>query len=124
MHGAVVSNQAEIIRVPNPAVEQAAAALYAPALPYHNFRHALAVAEEGRRLVEHCRASGLLLDADIVHYACLLHDAGYAEDHAALGFESKEAYSASLAREVLGRCGVDAGTTAAVQDRRSAAGSR
>jgi len=97
-------------------VEEAAAALYDPALPYHNFRHALSVAEEGKRIVRRCRAEGVVIDADVVHYACLLHDAGYREDHAARGFESKEAYSAHLADDVLARCGVDRVVAAAVHE--------
>lgn len=97
------------------AVEEAAAALYDPALPYHNFGHARAVAAEGERIVGHCRAADIPIDADVVHYACLLHDAGYRDDHASLGFDSKEAYSAHLAGEVLDRCGVDARTVAAVR---------
>jgi len=100
--------------VARPNVEEAAAALYDPALPYHNFGHALSVAEEGKRLVSRCRAAGIAIDADVVHYACLLHDAGYRENHAARGFESKEAYSAQLAAEVLDRCGVDRRIAAAV----------
>jgi predicted metal-dependent HD superfamily phosphohydrolase len=100
--------------VAKPTVEEAAAALYDPALPYHNFQHALSVAEEGRRIVDRCRAAGVAIDADVVHYACLLHDAGYREDHVARGFESKEAYSAHLASGILDRCGVDRRTAAAV----------
>jgi predicted metal-dependent HD superfamily phosphohydrolase len=102
--------------VAKPTVEEAAAALYDPVLPYHNFRHALAVAEEGRRIVDRCRAAGIVIDADVVHYACLLHDAGYRDDHAARGFESKEAYSAELAADVLDRCGVDRRVAAAVRE--------
>jgi predicted metal-dependent HD superfamily phosphohydrolase len=90
--------------------------LYDAALPYHNFRHALSVAAEGDRIVDRCRAAGIAIDADVVHYACLLHDAGYRDNHTARGFESKEAYSAHLAADVLGRCGVDAGTVAAVRE--------
>lgn len=97
-----------------PTVEEAAAALYDPALPYHNFQHAVSVAEEGRRIVGRCRAAGITIDADVVHYACLLHDAGYREDHTAHGFASKEAYSAHLAADVLDRCGVDRRVASAV----------
>ena len=99
-----------------PTVEEEAAALYDAALPYHNFQHALSVAEEGRRIVSRCRAEGIAIDANVVHYACLLHDAGYREDHTARGFESKEAYSADLADDVLERCGVDRRTAAAVHE--------
>jgi predicted metal-dependent HD superfamily phosphohydrolase len=102
--------------VPKSSVEAAAAALYDPALPYHNFSHALAVSEESRRIVDRCRAGGVVIDADVVHYASLLHDAGFREDHEALGFDSTEAYSAHLADGVLERCGIDATTIAAVRE--------
>ena len=97
------------------AVETAAAALYDPALPYHNFGHARSVAAEGERIVRRCRAAGIAIDADVVHYACLFHDAGYREDHAARGFPSKEAYSAHLATEVLDQQGVGSSVIAAVR---------
>ena len=99
-----------------PEVESAAAALYDPALPYHNFQHALSVAQEGSRIVDRCRAEGIAIDADVVHYACLLHDAGYRDDHKALGFDSKEAYAANLADGILLRCCVDSATSEAVHE--------
>jgi predicted metal-dependent HD superfamily phosphohydrolase len=102
--------------VPKSSVEVAAAALYDATLPYHNFRHALTVAEEGRRIVDRCRAGGVEIDADVVHYASLLHDAGFREDHEVLGFDSKEAYSAHLADGILERCGVDPATITAVHE--------
>lgn len=88
------------------AIRQAAAAHYSPALPYHNFEHALAVALVASDIVERCRSEGVPVDGDVVHAAALFHDAGFQEDHVRLGFDSKEAYSAELARRELTRLGL------------------
>jgi predicted metal-dependent HD superfamily phosphohydrolase len=88
------------------AIKQAAENLYSPRLPYHNFGHALAVLREADGIVSRCRAEGVPVDADVVRLAALFHDAGFHEDHAGLGFPSKEAYSAELARRELQRRGV------------------
>jgi len=87
------------------AIKQAAAALYSSALPYHNFSHALAVVREAEHIVEKCRAEGVSVDSDVVMLAALFHDAGFHDDHNRLGFASKEAYSADLARRELDRHG-------------------
>lgn len=88
------------------AIRKAAAALYSPALPYHNFEHALAVALAADGIVGKCRSEGVPVDGDVVHLAALFHDAGFHEDHVDLGFDSKEAYSAELARRELTRHGL------------------
>jgi HD superfamily phosphodiesterase len=98
------------------AASRAAARLYDPLMPYHNFQHARDVAEEGERIVARCLREGIPVDADVVFYACLFHDAGYHEDHLALGFSSKEAYSAHLAEVSLLRFGVPAGTIGRVAE--------
>lgn len=85
----------------NADIEKRAAALYDDRLPYHNFDHILQVILAGEEIMEKCRADGVAFDEDAVYYAMLLHDAGFHEDHRALGFESKEAYSAALARRFL-----------------------
>jgi predicted metal-dependent HD superfamily phosphohydrolase len=85
------------------AIKQAARNLYSSDLPYHNFGHALAVLREAEEIVGRCRAEGVPVDGDVVRIAALFHDAGFHEDHAGLGFPSKEAYSAELARREL-RC--------------------
>lgn len=84
-----------------------AAGYYSQELPYHNFNHAVSAAQEGRRLAKLCRAEGLSPNEQVINLALLFHDAGYHEDHAALGFESKEAYSADIARRELTRMGVE-----------------
>lgn len=92
----------------NKNIEKAAAALYDPKLPYHNFGHAYTVMLEGQAIVERCREENIAIDAEAVYYALLFHDAGFHEDETALGFESKEAYSAHLAKQTLSDCGISA----------------
>lgn len=75
--------------------------LYSARLPYHNFQHVQTVLGAAGQLLDHCEREGLQVDAQVVYYALLLHDAGYHESHLALGYASKEAYSAVLARQVL-----------------------
>ncbi len=87
------------------AIKQAAATFYSSSLPYHNFSHALAVVKEAEQIVGKCRAEGVPVDGDVVMLAALFHDAGFHDDHIRLGFASKEAYSAELARRELGRNG-------------------
>lgn len=84
-----------------PRIERRAATLYRPDLPYHNFGHAIEAVEHGRRIIARYRAEGVRIDEETVYYALLFHDAGYQDDHRALGFATKEAYSAHLAGEVL-----------------------
>jgi predicted metal-dependent HD superfamily phosphohydrolase len=86
-------------------IEAAAAALYDPSLPYHNFGHALDTVASGERIVERCRAEGIRIDEQVVYLALLFHDSGYRDNHAALGFQSKEQYSAHLARQALSEHG-------------------
>lgn len=92
----------------DPKLEQRVARLYSDALPYHNFGHALVVAGAGEEIVRRCREEGIRIEDDVVYYALLLHDAGYHENHLALGYASKEAYSAQLARELLAEFGISA----------------
>lgn len=98
------------------AFKQAAAALYSPALPYHNFQHALAVARVADTIVARCHAEGVSVDGDVVWLGALFHDAGFHEDHARLGFPHKEAYSAELARREMVRRGLPEHTIAQVCD--------
>ncbi len=86
-------------------IEAAAEALYDAALPYHNFGHALDTVASGERIVARCRAEGIRIDEQVVYLALLFHDAGYRDNHAALGFQSKEQYSAHLARQALSEHG-------------------
>jgi predicted metal-dependent HD superfamily phosphohydrolase len=82
-------------------IEKVAESLYAEDMPYHNFGHVRDVLSESERLLEVCRNEGIKVDETIVYYALLFHDSGYHEDHTALGFSSKEAYSAVLAEKNL-----------------------
>lgn len=89
-----------------PDLEKQAACLYDGQLPYHNFGHVKRVIDAGERILAQCRSEGVAVDEEIVYYAILLHDAGFREDHRALGFDTKEAYSAHLAGTLLRDRGV------------------
>jgi predicted metal-dependent HD superfamily phosphohydrolase len=82
-------------------LEKIASRYYNPKLPYHNFGHVVTVIRESEKILQKCRDEGIKVDENIVYYALLFHDAGYDEDHVVLGFDSKEAYSAELAEQVL-----------------------
>ncbi|MCB1746218.1 MAG: hypothetical protein H6977_12170 [Gammaproteobacteria bacterium] len=90
----------------DPALEARARALYDERLPYHNFDHILDTLASAEVILERCAAEHIRIDATVVYYALLFHDAGYQEDHLALGHASKEAYSAALAADVLEEFGV------------------
>lgn len=87
-------------------LEAATEQLYSATLPYHNFQHALDTVEAADSIVCHCLNEGIRFDAKVVYYAALLHDAGFHKNHSAFGCESKEAYSAQLATDILGHRGV------------------
>lgn len=89
--------------------------LYDERLPYHNFEHALKVLERVEAIVARCQTENVPINIDVVRYAALFHDAGYIEDHRALGYESKESYAAALARPVLTSHGLSASTIANVE---------
>ena len=82
-------------------IARAAAALYSPVLPYHNFGHAVHVASQGALIVGNCARENIPVDGRVVYLACLFHDAGFHMDHLGLGHESKESYSAVLAADLL-----------------------
>lgn len=88
-------------------LEKTASRFYNPKLPYHNFGHVVTVVRESEKMLDMCRQEGIEVDEKIVYYALLFHDAGYDEDHVSLGFDSKEAYSAELAEQVLKERGMD-----------------
>jgi len=100
----------------DPDLEKQVAGLYDQHLPYHNFGHVLRVMNAGEKILAQCRSEGVVVDEDVVYYAILLHDAGFQEDHDALGFASKEAYSAHLAGELLRKRHVGKDVVARVQD--------
>ncbi|HSX48165.1 MAG TPA: hypothetical protein VLF41_01510 [Candidatus Nanoarchaeia archaeon] len=88
-------------------VEQIAASLYDPSLAYHNFDHVESALREAELICQSYHRHGLPIDDKIVMLALLFHDAGYHEDHASKGFDSKEAYSAHLAKQQLAKLGLD-----------------
>ena len=90
----------------DPQIEQEARRYYDPELPYHNFGHVQRTLADAEQLLIPFREQGVPVDEAVVRYALLFHDAGYREDHTALGYPSKEAYSAAIAREHLSRHGM------------------
>lgn len=85
----------------NPHLEQVAAELYSDEMPYHNFNHVLGTLAAGKILVDRCLREGVPINAEVVYYALLFHDAGYHENHIDKGYTSKEEYSAHLADQCL-----------------------
>ena len=90
----------------DPDLETEVAALYSSELAYHNFRHALDTLDAADEITRKCVDEGIRVDAEVVYYALLFHDAGFLDDHDALGFATKEAYAADLAAKNLARRGV------------------
>ena len=90
----------------NTQLEAEARALYSAALPYHNFDHIQDTLASADRIIERCRQENIRIDAEVVYYALLFHDAGYQDDHGARGFATKERYSAALAEPILRRHGI------------------
>ncbi len=82
-------------------VEKIAKGLYSKLLPYHNFQHATNIAKKALEITEICHKEGIEVNDKVVYYASIFHDAGYHKDHLAMGFKSKEEYSAHLAEEYL-----------------------
>ena len=97
------------------ALEAVVEHLYDGALPYHNFAHALSTLQSADLIIARCAEEGIEVRPLVVYYALLLHDAGYHQAHDRLGFASKEAYSAHLARLTLSARGVGAGIIEAVE---------
>ena len=87
-------------------LERECEGLYSARLPYHNFRHVQTVLGAAAQLLDDCQREGIAVDTHVVYYGLLLHDAGYHESHLDLGFPTKEAYSAVIARRVLGGRGI------------------
>jgi len=80
--------------------------LYSADLPYHNFQHALDTINAAEHITRRCLEEGIRVDHRVVYYALLFHDGGFSEDHLGLGFETKEAYSADIAANMLERIGI------------------
>ncbi len=96
-------------RIRDEALETKARALYNDALPYHNFTHIQDTLASANTILQRCREENIRINADVVYFALLFHDAGYHEDHIALGYENKELYSVALAVPILEDHGVPAG---------------
>jgi predicted metal-dependent HD superfamily phosphohydrolase len=88
-----------------PRIERVAETLYDERMPYHNFDHVRFTLRAAARLVKRAHTEGVKVDGEIVYLALLFHDAGYHEDHVALGYPTKEAYSAALAMQHLAAAG-------------------
>jgi predicted metal-dependent HD superfamily phosphohydrolase len=84
-----------------PDLLEAATALYDPTLPYHNAGHALRAVTLGERLLRACWQAGVHVDATVVRFALLFHDAGYGTDPSTVGCPDAEAYAGTLARRAL-----------------------
>ena len=70
-------------------------------LPYHNFEHAHQVLDHTLLLCDRCHRYNIDYDIQALYFAALFHDAGYHQDHTALGYETKEHYAAALATDFL-----------------------
>jgi len=87
-------------------LEQQVSAYYAPELPYHNFSHALKAVANGREIVAACQREGIPVDAGVVYYALLFHDAGFIENPRRHDCDTREAYSAFIADKLLSGAGL------------------
>ena len=94
-------NRVPLKNVRDLAFENRVAALYDESLPYHNFGHVQDTLTAAAQIIERCHEERIRVDTKVVYYALLFHDAGYQQDHRPLGFQSKEAYSASLAEQYM-----------------------
>ena len=90
----------------NAQLEARARALYSDALPYHNFDHIQDTLRAAAMVIDRCQEEHIRIDAEVVYFALLFHDAGYQDDHVAHGYDSKERYSAALAAPILREHGV------------------
>lgn len=78
-----------------------AQAFYSDIMEHHNWQHGLATAQESVALAGLWSPPGSDGQLEIAAVAGAWHDAGYHEDHRALGFATKEEYSDRLATEFL-----------------------
>jgi hypothetical protein len=92
----------ELIWHDRPTLETHAQPHYSDALPFHNWAHALAVADESLSIAARAAQHGLALDTAVMIPAALNHDAGFflnpGVDHT---FASKELYSANVVHDDL-----------------------
>ena len=97
-------------------IEKIAAQFYDEKLFYHNFEHVNYVLSSASRILNSCKRENIEIDEAVVYYAILFHDAGFIEDHTAMGYQSKEAYSADIAGRELKAYGVSDNVIAKVRD--------
>ena len=67
-------------------------------LPYHNYKHALKVLKNARKIMTRVNKK---FNKDVIEQAILFHDAGYHLNHKKKGFKNKEELAADIAKEVL-----------------------
>ncbi len=79
--------------------------LYSAELAYHNFQHVIDTIQAADNITQRCIEEGIRVDHSVVYFALLFHDAGFRDDHVALGFKTKEDYSAEIAANRLGTRG-------------------
>lgn len=89
---------------------------YDDGLPYHSFDHVEDTLERAGELLSRCERHGIDVDEEVVQAALLFHDAGYHRDPEDEGHDSREALSASIAREELEDAGTDPATIDQVHD--------
>ncbi len=94
-----------ISKIRDLSLEKEVERLYSAELAYHNFQHAIDTISAAEHITSRCIEEGIRVDHRVVYFALLFHDAGFREDHSALGFSTKEAYSADLAANRLGERG-------------------
>lgn len=85
-------------------VEEYAAAAeleYTDTLPYHNWNHAQAVIAGVEIIADKLSAQNVKIARNTLKIAAAWHDAGYHRNHAELGFNTKEEYSAALLMDYL-----------------------
>ncbi|MEM6998814.1 MAG: hypothetical protein AAF419_03120 [Pseudomonadota bacterium] len=85
----------------NTQIYNAARNYYSEALNYHNFQHVLETFTEAKKLLALCDKNSISYDKKIIYHSILFHDAGFEKNHIQKGFESKESYSAYLAKNIL-----------------------
>lgn len=95
---------------------QAAATRYYTDLPYHDWTHVQEVVDAAEHLLARCWQYDVDVDDDTVRCAIYFHDAGYQWEHEAVGYDSKEAYSAAIAGDVLDTLDMDDDRIETVQD--------
>lgn len=85
-------------------------------LPFHNFTHACETLWEAMRLADLCQENGVSINRKALIVGALFHDAGYDQDHAEIGFDDKETYSAAIVGMKADKYGLDVDDLFTVQN--------